>query len=186
MSNETESIMENENDMFEDVSGMSELEAAQKEIAELKDKYVRAVAEMQNIQRRAQRDIEDTAKYSISSAVKPLLTVADNLVRALDAAPNDLPDNIKNILDGVRVTERSLQQALEKMGVVAINAIPGQMLNPHEHEVMFEVDTADLPHGSIVQVLETGYKIHDRLLRPSRVSVAKNVSGAEKAMDVSA
>ena len=165
---------------------LDELASAQKEAAEYKDKYLRAVAEMQNIQRRAQRDIEDTSKYSIASAVKPILTVADNLARALDAAPKDLPDAMQKILEGVRVTERSLQQALEKMGVVAIKAGAGQPLDPHEHEVMFEVDSGDLAHGSIVQVLETGYKIHDRLLRPARVSVAKNISGAEKAMDLSA
>lgn len=163
------------------------LSLAQQEIAELKDKHLRAVAELQNMQRRNQRDVEDAAKYGISSAAKSLLTVADNLVRALDAVPGDVPENIKVLFEGVRATERSLQQALEKMGVVAISAAPGQSLNPHEHEVMFEVDTTDHDHGHIVQVLETGYKIHDRLLRPARVSVAKNASGmVDKAVDLSA
>ncbi len=167
---------------------VDELAVAQKEIADLKDKYLRSVAEMQNIQRRAQRDVEDAAKYGVTSAAKPLLTVSDNLHRALAAVPADLPEAIQNLFEGIRATERSLQQALEKMGVVAINAAPGQALNPHEHEVMFEVDTTDYDHGAIVQVLETGYKIHDRLLRPSRVSVAKNANGSatEKNLDVSA
>ena len=163
------------------------LALAQKEIADLKDKHLRAVAELQNMQRRNQRDVEDAAKYGVTSAAKPLLTVADNLTRALEAVPADLPENIKNLFDGIRATERSLQQALEKMGVIAVEAKPGQQLNPHEHEVMFEIDTADFDHGHIVQVLETGYKIHDRLLRPTRVSVAKNIAGmSDKNVDMSA
>ena len=163
------------------------LALAQKEIADLKDKHLRAVAELQNVQRRNQRDVEDAAKYGVTSSAKNFLSVADNLVRALDAVPADLPENIQNLFEGIRATERSLQQALERMGVVAINAAPGQVLNPHEHEVMFEVDTTDFEHGQIVQVLETGYKIHDRLLRPARVSVAKNIGGlTEKNVDLSA
>lgn len=162
------------------------LTLAQKEIDDLKDKYLRSLAEMQNIQRRAQRDVEDAAKYSVTSAAKPFLAVADNLNRALDSAPSDIPDNIKNLLEGIRATERNLQQALKKMGVVAIQAEAGQPLDPHEHEVMFEVDTTDFDHGCIVQVLETGYKIHDRLLRPTRVSVAKNVNGTDSLLNVSA
>lgn len=182
-----ENIPEDEILEFEETSFDDGLAKAQAEIAELKDKYLRAVAEMQNIQRRNQRDVEDAAKYSVSSAAKPLLQVADNLVRALDAVPADLPANIQSLFDGIRATERSLQQALEKMGVVAIAATAGQLLNPHEHEVMFEVDTTEVEHGAIVQVLETGYKIHDRLLRPARVSVAKNIGTPnEKTMDVSA
>ncbi len=156
---------------------------AQAEIADLKDKYLRAVAEMQNIQKRAQRDIEDAGKYGVISAAKPFLGVADNLARALDAAPPEIP---ASWLDGVRATQRELQNALERMGVTPVAAEAGQILNPHEHEVMFEVP-GDQPSGTIVQVLEKGYKIHDRLLRPARVSVAKNAAASdEKAMDVEA
>ncbi len=166
------------------------LDAAQKEIAELKDKYIRAVAEMQNIQKRAQRDVEDAMKYSVTSAAKPLLSVADNMTRALNTPlsviADDLPDGVKNILEGIRATQRELQNALERMGVTKIEAEAGHALNPHEHEVMFDVATTEQPHGTIIQVLEAGYKIHDRLLRPARVSVAKNTGGAEKTVDVSA
>lgn len=160
---------------------------AQQEIADLKDKYLRALAEMQNIQRRAKRDVEDANKYGLTSSAKPFLSVADDLNRALSLLPADAPENIRNFAEGIRAVERNLQQALERMGVVAIAAEAGQPLDPHEHEVMFEVDTTDFPHGTIVQILETGYKIHDRLLRPTRVSVAKN-SGAnnDPAVDVSA
>ena len=183
-----EQELKNEEEMVEfEENAQDELAQARHEIAELKDKHLRAVAEMQNMQRRSQRDVEDAAKYGVTNAAKPLLAVSDNLHRALAAVPTDLPDNIQNLFEGIRATERSLQQALEKMGVVAINAEPGQALNPHEHEVMFEVDTAEHPHGNIVQVLEMGYKIHDRLLRPARVSVAKNANGvADKTVDFSA
>jgi molecular chaperone GrpE len=179
---------QNEEEMIEfEENAIDELASAKNEIADLKDKHLRAVAELQNMQRRNQRDVEDATKYGVVSAAKPLLTVSDNLHRALAAVPDDLPANIQGLFEGIRATERSLQQALEKMGVVAINATPGQALNPHEHEVMFEVDTSDTPHGHIVQVLEAGYKIHDRLLRPARVSVAKNINGvADKTVDFSA
>lgn len=163
------------------------LALAQAEAADFQDKYMRALAEMQNIQRRAKRDVEDANKYGVTSAAKPFLSVADDLNRALSMMPADLPDSVRNVIEGIRATERNLQQALEKMGVVAIQAEPGQPLDPHEHEVMFEVDTTDFAHGSIVQVLETGYKIHDRLLRPTRVSVAKNAQGmSDSALNVSA
>lgn len=197
MSNENDILSQLDEDMAKlaaEENAATETEAndplalAQLEIADLKDKYLRVLAEMQNVQRRAQRDVEDANKYGVTSAAKPLLAVADNLNRALDAMPADLPENLKNIIEGVRVTERSLQQALEKMGVIAVPAESGQPLNPHEHEVMFEVDTTDFDHGVIVQVLETGYKIHDRLLRPTRVSVAKNANGtaSNKMVDVEA
>lgn len=168
---------DNENEQLDDSVNADPLTLAQQEIADLKDKYLRALAEMQNIQRRAQRDVEDANKYGVTSVARPFLGVADDLNRALDLVPDDAPENIKNFVEGIRAVERNLQQALERMGVVAIKAEAGQPLDPHEHEVMFEVDSTDFPHGSIVQILETGYKIHDRLLRPTRVSVAKNISG---------
>lgn len=163
------------------------LDVAQKEIADLKDKYIRAVAEMQNMQRRAQRDVEDATKYGITSSARPLLDVADTLSRALDSVPADADETLKSFVSGIEATQRALLQALERMGVKPVSAEIGAPQNPHEHEVMFEVDTADFEHGTIVQVLETGYKIHDRLLRPARVSVAKNAKSApDKAVDFSA
>lgn len=164
------------------------LSLAQAEIDSLKDKHLRAVAEMQNIQRRAQRDLEDANKYGVTSAAKPFLSVADHLGRALQALPVDMNDEMRNFVEGIRATQRELQTALEKMGVTAITPTAGTALNPHEHEVMFEVDSTDYPNGAIVQVLETGYKIHDRLLRPARVSVARNANSGQAApnMDLSA
>ncbi len=163
------------------------LASAQAEIADLRDKYLRAVAEMQNIQKRAQRDVEDAGKYGVMSAAKPFLSVADNLGRAIASLPAERPDHLKTFFDGIDAIARELQNALQRMGVVALNVTAGDTLNPHEHEVMFEVPTDSQPNGTIVQVLETGYKIHDRLLRPARVAIAKNTGAASaSAMNVSA
>ena len=107
------------------------------EIDVLKDKYLRAVAEMQNIQKRAQRDIEDANKYALVSAAKPILGVADNLARALQNVPAHTTDDMKNFVTGVGAIQRELSQALERMGVVTVTPKIGEALNPHEHEVMF-------------------------------------------------
>lgn len=188
---ELEEAIEDEGIEMEAEITLDPLDEAQREIAELKDKYLRAVAEMQNNQRRARRDVEDAAKYGVASAARPLLEVADTLARALDSVPENADEALRNFVAGIEATQRALLQALEKMGVQPIAAAPGQQLNPHEHEVMFEVDSADIDHGAIVQVLEQGYKIHDRLLRPARVSVAKNAKSApatppEGSVDMSA
>lgn len=160
------------------------LTTALAEIDVLKDKYLRSVAEMQNIQKRAQRDLEDAGKYAVTSAAKPFLAVADNLARALQNLPAQMDDGFKNFADGVRATQRELQTALERMGVTAILPKMGDAVNPHEHEVMFEMPSDAHENGTIVQVLEAGYKIHDRLLRPARVAAAKN--GASGPVDLSA
>jgi molecular chaperone GrpE len=162
------------------------LDAAQKEAAEFRDKFLRLAAEMDNLRKRTARDVEDATKYGVTSAAKPFLSVVDNLDRALQSVPNDIPANLKTIFEGVRATQRDLHAALDKMGVVSITPKTGDVLNPHEHEVMFEVPTEEQPNGTIMQVLENGYKIHDRLLRAARVAVAKNSKPAEKAMDISA
>jgi molecular chaperone GrpE len=167
----------------EDEIAQDPLAAALGEIDVLKDKYLRVVAEMQNIQKRAQRDIEDATKYAVVSSAKPFLAVADNLDRALQSAPQTNDPQWQSFLEGIRATQRALNEALTKMGVVKVAAEVGMMLNPHEHEVMFEAPSDTQANGTIVQVLEQGYKIHDRLLRPARVSVAKNQSGNAEHVD---
>lgn len=176
-----EDMLESEMD-----EGAAALEAAQKEAAEYRDKLLRLAAEMENLRKRTQRDIEDANKYGVSSAAKPFLSVVDNLDRALQSVPDDIADNLKNVFEGIRATQRELHNALDKMGVVSITPKVGDHLNPHEHEVMFEVPTEDKPNGTIMQVLEGGYKIHDRLLRPARVAVAKNTKAADKNLNMSA
>ena len=151
--------------------------------ADLQDKLLRAVAEMENIRKRGAKERDDASKYGIANLAKELLAVADNLGRAMDAIPDGLAqesDAIANLLTGVQATQSQLTGAMTKSGITAIEAQPGTMFDPNIHEVMFEVDTPDHAPGSIVQVMEGGYMIHDRLLRPARVGVAKKSAGGNE------
>jgi molecular chaperone GrpE len=145
------------------------------EVADLRDKTLRAMAETENVRRRLEREREDTARYAISRFAGELLSVADNLRRALDAVPPAAvakDEFLAKLVDGVGATERNLLSALEKNGVKKLDPA-GQVFDPNFHEVLFEVDDATKPTGTVVQVLESGYTIGDRLLRPARVAAAK-------------
>ena len=151
----------------------------QKELDETKDKMIRAVAEAENTRRRAQKEREDARKYSISGFAKELLTVSDNLRRALEAVQPELVeehDQIKNLINGIEATERELLRAFEKNGITKLDTSEG-VFNPNHHEVMFEAPGTGQAPGTIVQTLEPGYMLHDRLLRPARVGVAKDDGG---------
>lgn len=150
----------------------AELEA---KLAEANDRLLRALAEADNTRKRLEKERQDTSKYAISSFARELLGVADNLRRALQAiAPEKLEENaeMKNIHTGVEMTERVLIQLFEKHGIKKIEPL-GQMFDPNLHEVIFEAELPGQSAGTIVQVVEPGYTIHDRLLRPARVGVAK-------------
>ena len=145
------------------------------EIATLKDQLLRTLAENENIRKRAEKERNDTAKFAVSKFAKQLLSVADNLRRALDAIPEDKraeDESLNTIFVGVEATERELLRAFEATGITQIEA-QDHPFNPNFHEVMFEVDAPDKPSGIVLQILEPGYMIHDRLLRPARVSVSK-------------
>lgn len=151
---------------------IAELEAKLKDTT---DKALRALAEADNTRKRAERDRQDTAKFAVSSFARDLLTVADNLRRALQAiTPEQQAENeaLKNIFTGVEATERELIRALEKNGVKKLEPMD-QKFNPNLHEVMFEADMPGKAPGTIIQILEPGYTIHERILRPARVGVAK-------------
>lgn len=145
------------------------------ENAELKDKLLRTLAEIENVRRRSQREVEDAGRFAITGFARNLLSVADNLRRALSAVPGEQRDGtplIKALCDGVEATERELLRVLDNAGVKAIKA-DGEIFDPNLHEVMFEMPGGDKPAGTIMQVIEPGYTINDRLLRPARVGVAK-------------
>ena len=149
-----------------------ELEA---EVAGLKDELLRALAETENVRRRGQRERDDLRKYAAGPVVKDLLSVADNLARALDSvAAEGLSDDgpLKSLVEGVQMTRRELAQAFERHAIREIEAL-GRKLDPHVHEAMFEVPDPTRPNGTVVQVVQPGYMLHDRLLRPARVGVAK-------------
>ncbi len=149
--------------------------SAEEQTADLKDKLLRALAENENVLRRAKREREDTAKYAISNFARDMLMAADNLRRALDALPEkDGGDNdaLAALIDGVKLTERDLLATFERHGIRKIDPM-GEKFDHNFHEAMFEVPTTETEPGTVVQVLEVGYVIQDRLLRAARVGIAK-------------
>lgn len=153
------------------------------EVASLKDQLLRAMAETENIRRRSQREREDSVKYAAAPVVRDLLGVADNLQRALESVPEELAaDNevVSNLRLGVQMTQKELNAVFERHQIRAIAPL-GEKLDPHLHEAMFEVEDPEKPAGTVVQVIQTGYRLHDRLLRPARVGISKG--GPKKAAD---
>lgn len=144
------------------------------EIAELKDRLLRAAAETENVRRRLEREKQDATAYAVTGFARDLLGVVDNLRRALDAIPDEARENdeaVKTIVTGVEMTERELVNTLQRHGVTRIEAA-GQKLDPNRHQAMIEVEH-EAETGTIVQELQAGYMLKDRLLRPALVSVAK-------------
>jgi molecular chaperone GrpE len=146
---------------------IAELEA---EVAAAKDQQLRALAEVENMRRRAQREREDALKYGAVSLARDLLSVADNLGRALAAAPDD--PAIKSLVDGVAMVERDLAGALDKHHVRLVAGV-GEPFDHNVHQAVVEIEAPDVPAGHVAQVLQSGYKMHERLLRPAMVAVAK-------------
>ena len=164
---------------------LAELEA---EAARYKDQALRAMAEAENIRKRAEREREDAAKYGVSQLARDLLPVADNLRRAIESVGAEPPQDpaLAGLLTGIQATERELMTALERRGIRRIEPV-GEKFDPNFHQAMFEVPTNDQPPGTVVQVLQPGYIIHDRLLRPAMVGVAKAAGdGAAERLDTSA
>ena len=144
----------------------------QAEKAELQDKHLRAVAESQNIRRRGQQDVEKERKFGIERFARDLLSVADNLGRALTAVPADLDPAMKNVVVGVEATERELLSVLERHGVTRIKAI-GEPFNADFHQAMMEIEDPSVPAGTVVQEMIPGYLLAGRLLRAAMVAVSK-------------
>lgn len=157
-------------------AGGSDAVALQAEVADLKDRLVRTLAEMENLRKRTAREIVDSRQYAITSFARDMLVVADNLKRAIAAVPAELRSGenkaVSAFIEGVEVTERGLEQSLAKHGVKTIEA-KGEKFNPDFHQAMYEVETADVPAGAVAEVVQTGYVIGDRVLRPAMVAVAK-------------
>ncbi len=158
----------------ESAAAVSSAEAAQKEASDLKDKLLRAMAETENTRRRFQKEIEDTRKYAVSNFAKEMLIVADNFRRALEAIPKEKGDDetLKHLVMGVEATERQLLATFERFGIKKIDPL-GQIFDPNYHRVMMEMEDTDQPAGTVVQVIQAGYMIQDRLLREALVAVAK-------------
>jgi molecular chaperone GrpE len=164
----------NENEAGAEV--VDPVEALAKEAAGMRDRWMRAMAEMENLRRRTEREVADARSYGIAAFARDILAVADNMDRALKALDDEIRDKadagVKALLDGVELTERELHKALEKHGVKRIEP-QGQKFDPNLHQAMFEVPDASVPSGTVVQVVQDGYKIADRVLRPALVGIAK-------------
>jgi molecular chaperone GrpE len=144
------------------------------EIAALEDQLLRAMAETENTRRRAQRELEDVRRYAVTEFARDLLALADNLERAMASAKagDDEAGDQSALIEGVELTERQFRQILEAHGIRRIEA-EGQKLDPNLHQAMMQIDDAEAEPGTIVEVVQVGYTIHDRLLRPAMVAVAK-------------
>ncbi|MCJ2081650.1 nucleotide exchange factor GrpE [Methylobacterium sp. J-090] len=143
---------------------------------EFKDRVLRTLAEMENLRRRTEREVADARTYAVTNFARDMLNAADNIRRALESVPEaeraGATGAFKALLDGIELTERDLGKTLERHGVKVIDP-KGQRFDPNRHQAMFEVPDAEVPSGTVVQVMQSGYVIGDRTLRPALVGVAK-------------
>jgi len=152
------------------------IEALKKEAVEMRDKVLRTLAEMENLRKRTSREVADARTYGITGFARDVLEIADNLQRALDAVPAEAKaaaePGLKALMEGVELTERALLSALEKHGVKRLDPSGGRF-DPNFHQAMYEVPDPSVPAGTVVQVVQAGYTIGDRVLRPALVAVSK-------------
>src|SRR3990170_5348175 len=155
-----------------EVTDVATLEAR---IADLTDRLLRSHAEMDNMRKRTERDKEDMAKYAITKFARDVLSVGDNLQRAIAAVPVGAAEEdpaLKALVDGVTLTEREFLNVLGRNGVKRLDPV-GEPFNPHQHQAMTEVEDRDVAAGTVVQVYQPGYVLEDRVLRPAMVVIAK-------------
>ena len=159
-------------------------EALAKELADAKDRTLRTLAEMENLRKRTTREIADARTYGITAFARDVLDIADNLQRALDAVPAEAKaaadPGLKALIEGVELTERSLLNTLEKNGVKKFDPT-GEKFDPNFQQAMYEVPDPSVPAGTVVQVVQAGYKIGERILRPALVGVSKGGAKAAPA-----
>jgi molecular chaperone GrpE len=154
----------------------TEIETLKTENADLRDRLLRLAAEMENLRKRMAREIDDTRAYAITKFARDMLTATDSLSRAMLVLPAETRDTadgpLKSLIEGIELTEREMQRLLAVHGVKPIEA-EGQKFDPHKHQAMFEVPDPTRPEGTVVQVVQAGYAIGDRVLRPAMVGIAK-------------
>lgn len=152
------------------------LEVLKAEITDLRDQRLRMAAEMENLRRRTARDVRDAKSYAVSGFARDMLQVSDNLQRALEAVPEQAEsaaDNgLKSLIEGVELTERAMVSALERHGVRKLEP-KGQKFDPNFHQAMYEVPNPDVANNTVIEVVQPGYVIGERMLRPAMVGVAK-------------
>jgi len=150
--------------------------AIERELAEMKDRLLRALAEMENMRKRTEREIADSRTYAITAFARDILNVSDNMHRALGTLDTELREKVdagvKGLLDGVELTDRELMKVLDKHGVKKLEPL-GQKFDPNRHQAMYEMPDPSKAPGTVVQVIQAGYTIGDRVLRPALVAIAK-------------
>lgn len=143
---------------------------------EFKDRALRTLAEMENLRRRTEREVADARTYAVTNFARDILNVADNIRRALESVPAEARAGaegaLKGLIEGIELTERDLGKTLERHGVKAVEP-QGQRFDPNRHQAMFEVPNTEVPNGTVVQVVQSGYVIGERVLRPALVGVSK-------------
>ena len=158
----------------------AEFEALQAEVARLKEQMLRVAADAENAKRRAEREANDARAYAIQKFARDLLGVADNLQRALQHAPREDADPaVKNLIVGLDMTEKELLAAFERNGLKKVDPARGDKFDPNFHQAMMEQNVADLPAGAVIQVMQPGYELMGRIVRPAMVVVADRQSGAQ-------
>ena len=159
------------------------LEALEAEKAELKDKLLRLTADMENLRRRTEREKQDMAKYAITAFARDLLSLDDNLSRALSAVPDGATDDnptLKALVEGMEMTGRELTKVFESNGITKISP-KGEIFDPNNHQAMFEIPNPEVPAGTVMEVVAAGFMIEKRVLRPAMVGIAKGGEKPKKA-----
>ncbi len=160
--------------------------AALEAAAEFKDKLLRTLAEMENLRKRTEREVADARQYAIAGFSRDVLAVADSMHRALEAIDKELRDSadskMKSLVEGVELTERELMKVLERNGVKKFSPL-GEKFDPNLHQAMYEVPDGTAPPGTVAQVIQAGYMLGDRVLRPALVAVAKSAPRPQSAND---
>lgn len=158
------------------------LEALQAENADLKDRSLRVMADMENLRRRTEREVADAKSYGVASFARDMLTFADNLRRAVEAVPDDAREaadpRVKSFIEGIELTERDFLSRLNRFGVKKLEPL-GKRFDPNMHEALFEVPDETVPAGTVLQIVEQGYSIGERVLRPAKVGVSRGGPKAE-------
>ncbi len=175
-SEERDDVSANENLEQDSGAGATDVETLQAEVAALRERSLRALAEAENTRKRSEREKEETRQFAIARFARDLLSVSDNLNRALAAYPKEAREGadeaLKSVIEGIEATERELQSVLSQHGVKAIEAA-GAKFDPNLHQAIAEVPSEGMPKGTVVTVVQSGYMIGERLLRAAMVTVAK-------------
>jgi molecular chaperone GrpE len=171
-----EYAMAKDDEIEAQANNWAELDKLRAENGDLKDQLLRLAADMENLRKRTARDVHDARAYSVANFARDMLSVSDNLQRALEAIPAEALTNgdtgLKSLVEGVEMTERAMMTAMERHGVKKIEPL-GQKFDPNFHQAMFEIPNADMPHNTVLQVAQAGFVIGDRMLRPALVGVSK-------------